>query len=216
LGAQSLKQPAERAAGDRRARRLPPDQRREQIIAAVTRVVAEHGVPEATVSRIAEAAGVSEGTLYVYFDSRTDMLLTALDSIRSEMHGLIEDSAGSDTLDRIRNIGKAHTEMTRANHAGFTYPWFEFIAAGPQVGLRESVAQTHESASQRLKKIIEEGQAKGEIRADIDPGELAWGFYTVVWAENMACLMGLSDYLERGHAARILELILKDALPQPQ
>ena len=56
MGAQSLKQPAERAAGDRRARRLPPDQRREQIIAAVTRVVAEHGVPEATVSRIAEAA----------------------------------------------------------------------------------------------------------------------------------------------------------------
>jgi AcrR family transcriptional regulator len=197
----------------RRARRLPPDQRREQIIAAVIRVVAEYGVPEATVSRIAEAAGVSEGTLYVYFDNRTDMLLTALDSIRSEMHELIDDSVGSDALDRMRNIGKAHTEMTRTNHAGFTYPWFEFIAAGPQVGLRESVAQTHKSASRRLKKIIEEGQANGEIRADIDPDELTWGFYTVVWAENMACLMGLTDYVERGHAARVLDLILKDALP---
>ncbi|MBN1321099.1 MAG: TetR/AcrR family transcriptional regulator [Thermoleophilia bacterium] len=215
MGAQSVRQPAKRAARTRRARRLPPEQRREQIIAAVTKVVVEYGVPEATVSRIAEAAGVSEGTLYVYFDSRADMLLTALDSIRSEMHGLIDDSVGSNALDRIRNIGKAHTEMTRANHAGFTYPWFEFIAAGPQVGLRESVAQTHESASERLKQIIEEGQARGEIRADIDPDQLAWGFYTVVWAENMACLMGLGDYLERGHAARILELILKDALPQP-
>ncbi|NLO28629.1 MAG: TetR/AcrR family transcriptional regulator [Actinobacteria bacterium] len=213
MSTHSVEQPAKRTSDMRRARRLPPDQRREQIIAAVIRVVAEYGVPEATVSRIAEAAGVSEGTLYVYFDNRTDMLLTALDSIRSEMHELIDDSVGSDALDRMRNIGKAHTEMTRTNHAGFTYPWFEFIAAGPQVGLRESVAQTHKSASRRLKKIIEEGQANGEIRADIDPDELTWGFYTVVWAENMACLMGLTDYVERGHAARVLDLILKDALP---
>ena len=215
MSTHSVEQPAKRTSDMRRARRLPPDQRREQIIAAVIRVVAEYGVPEATVSRIAEAAGVSEGTLYVYFDNRTDMLLTALDSIRSEMHVLIDDSVGSDALDRMRNIGKAHTEMTRTNHAGFTYPWFEFIAAGPQIGLRESVAQTHKSASRRLKKIIEEGQANGEIRADIDPDELAWGFYTVVWAENMACLMGLADYVEHGHAARILDLILKDALPFP-
>lgn len=165
-------------------------------------------------SRIAEAAGVSEGTLYVYFPSRTDMLLAALDSIRSEMHQLIDDSVGSDTIDRFRNIGKAHTTMTQANHGGFTYPWFEFIAAGPQVGLRESVAETHKSASERLRKIVEEGQARGEIRNDITPEQLAWGFHTVTWAENMACLMGLSEYTDEGHAARILELILKDALPR--
>ncbi len=176
-------------------------------------MVAEYGVPQATVSRIAEAAGVSEGTLYVYFGSRTDMLLAALDSIRSEMYSLIQGSEGADALDRIRNIGRAHSQMTEGNHAGFTYPWFEFIAAGPQVGLRGPVAETHKSASRQLRKIIEDGQAEGSIRKDIDPEQLAWGFYTVVWAENMACLMGLNEYVDQGHAARILELILKDALP---
>lgn len=214
LVSRSTKQPTKRTSRARRARRLPPDERREQIITAVARVIAEYGVPEATVSRIADAAGVSEGTLYVYFHSRSDMLLAALDYIRSEMHALIDDSVGPDALDRVRSIGKAHSEMTQANHGGFTYPWFEFIASGPQVGLRESVAETHKSASKRLEKIIEEGQARGEIRTDITPEQLAWGFYTVVWAENMACLMGLKEYTDEGHAARILELILKDARPE--
>ena len=61
-----------------RVRRLPPEERRGQIVQAVLDVVAEYGVPEATIARIAKAADVSEGTLYVYFASRKEMLLAAL------------------------------------------------------------------------------------------------------------------------------------------
>jgi AcrR family transcriptional regulator len=75
-------------------RRLPRAKRRVQIIEAVLKVVAEHGVPSATVARIAAAAGVSEGTLYVYFASRDEMLTAALDSIFADMSNLIDSSAG--------------------------------------------------------------------------------------------------------------------------
>ena len=194
-----------------RVRRLPPDERREQIVAAVLDVVAEYGVPEATIARIAKAANVSEGTLYVYFGSRKEMLLAALGSILNEMYRLIDSGKGSDALARLRNIEEIHAkQMTTANGL-LAYPWFEFIAAGPQVGIREAVADTHRNAYQHLKRIIEDGKAKGTIRADADPDRLAWGFYTVLWAENIACMMGMRDYLDQGHSAHILNLILSDA-----
>jgi TetR/AcrR family fatty acid metabolism transcriptional regulator len=198
-------------AGEARVRRLPPEQRREQIVAAVLDVVAEYGVPEATIARIAKAADVSEGTLYVYFSSRKEMLLAALQSILGEMYELIDGSAGSDALARLRSIEANHSKQMSAERGLLAYPWFEFIAAGPQVGIRDAVADTHRHAYAHLKKIIEDGRAKGAIRPDVDPDRLAWGFYTVLWAENIACMMGMREYLDEGHSAHILNLILSDA-----
>jgi TetR/AcrR family fatty acid metabolism transcriptional regulator len=177
----------------------------------VLEVVAEYGVPEATISRIAKAADVSEGTLYVYFDSRKEMLLAALGSILNEMYRLIDAGQGSDALARLRNIEEIHSQDMKAARGLLAYPWFEFIAAGPQVDIRDAVADTHRKACAHLKQIIEEGQATGAIRADADPDRLAWGFYTVLWAENIACMMGMKEYLDDGHAAHILQLILTDA-----
>jgi len=194
-----------------RVHRLPPEERRGQIVEAVLEVVAEYGVPEATIARIAKAADVSEGTLYVYFASRKEMLLAALESILGEMYELIDGTDGPDALSRLRNIEAAHSRQMSAGRGLLAYPWFEFIAAGPQVGLRDAVADTHKNAYQHLKNIIESGKAEGAIRADADSDRLAWGFYTVLWAENIAGMMGLREYLDDGHSAHILNLILADA-----
>jgi TetR/AcrR family transcriptional regulator, fatty acid metabolism regulator protein len=199
-----------------RVRRLPPEERREQIVRAVLDVVAEYGVPEATIARIAKAADVSEGTLYVYFSSRKEMLLAALECILGEMYDLIDSTDGPDALSRLRSIEEAHSEQMRAERGLMAYPWFEFIAAGPQIGIRDAVADTHKAAYLHLRKIIEDGKAKGSIRAGIDGDRLAWGFYTVLWAENIACMMGLREYLEDGHSAHILDLILRDAAAPAQ
>jgi AcrR family transcriptional regulator len=200
-------------AREGRVRRLPPEERREQIVAAVLDVVAEYGVPEATIARIATAAGVSEGTLYVYFGSRKEMLLAALGSILDEMYRLIDGSEGTDAFARLRTIEQTHSQEMSVGRGLLAYPWFEFIAAGPQIGIRDAVADTHRSAYKHLRSIIEDGQAKGTIRADADPDRLAWGFYTVLWAENIACMMGMREYLDQGHAAHVLDLLLSDAAP---
>ena len=192
-------------------RRLPPEERRQQIVRAVLEVVAENGVPGATVSRIAKAAKVSEGTLYVYFQSRDEMLMAALDSIFFEMAGLIDSSHETDALERLRDIGRRHSELMKTERGGFALPWMEFIAAGPQIGLREAVAQTQRRAFARMLSIVEQGLAEGTIRPDLDAERLAWEWYTVVWAENMSCLMGLNEFIEDHHSAYLLDLILADA-----
>jgi len=195
----------------RRPRRLPAAERRKQIVQAVIEVVAEHGVPGATVSRIATAANVSEGTLYVYFESRDEMLMAALDSIFVEMSGLIDSSEETDALERLRDIGRRHSELMKTERGGFALPWVEFIAAGPQVGLREAVAQTQTRAFGKMLAIVEQGQAEGTIRRDLDARRLTWEWYTVVWAENMSCLMGLTEFIDDRHSAYLLDLILENA-----
>jgi AcrR family transcriptional regulator len=194
-----------------RPRTLPPEQRRRQIVDAVLRVVSEHGVPDTTTARIAKAAGVAEGTLYVHFASRDEMLIAALDEIFMQMLGLIDASTTADPLERLREIGRRHTELMRTERAGFAYSWMEFVAAGPQVGLREAIAETQKRAFRALRGIVEEGKAGGSIRGDLDSDRLVWEWLTVMWSENMAILMGLNEILDAGHSAALLDLILDHA-----
>ena len=55
--------------------------RREQIVEAATRVFAEKGFRRATTREVARAAGVSEGTIYNYFEDKDALLLTILDTL---------------------------------------------------------------------------------------------------------------------------------------
>jgi AcrR family transcriptional regulator len=52
--------------------------RRNQILDAATRVFAEKGFHGATIKDIARVAGIADGTLYTYFSSKTDVLLSIL------------------------------------------------------------------------------------------------------------------------------------------
>jgi AcrR family transcriptional regulator len=197
-----------------RRRRLPAEERRRQIVEAVLDVVAEHGISGTTVARIAEAAGVSEGTLYVYFQNREEMLTAALDRIFARMADLIDSSTESDALSRLRDIAERHADVMRTERQQFTSPWIEFIAAGPQAGLREAIAQTQTRAFAKMLSIVQQGQADGTIRSDIDARRITWQWYTAIWAENLSSLMGLNEYIDAGHSAYSVDLMLRDAAAQ--
>ena len=55
--------------------------RREQIVGAATRVFAEKGFRRATTREVARAAGISEGTIYNYFEDKDALLLAILDRL---------------------------------------------------------------------------------------------------------------------------------------
>ena len=198
--------------GRPRRRRLLPEERRRQIVEAVNRVVAEYGVAGATVSRIAATAGVSEGTLYVYFASREEMLTAALGRLFEQMAELIDGTPDGDVADMLHDIARRHSGMMKDRQESFTSPWIEFIAAGNHAGLREAIAQTQTRAFAKMLKIFERGQAEGTIRRDVDARRLTWQWYTVMWAENLSSLMGLNEYIDDGHSAYSLDLMLRDAL----
>jgi AcrR family transcriptional regulator len=188
-------------------RTLPPEERRKQIVDAVLAVVAEHGVRGASTARLAEAAGVSQGTLYLYFSSRQEMFAAAIDEIFAEMERLFEDCNEGNPIDCLRKEAKHHTELMKTGRS-FVNAWVEFIAAGTQEGLRAEVARTQQRAFEMIKAYVEKGKAQGAIRTDCDSDRFVWQWQTVMWGENMSVLMDLPAFMDEGHSAALTELLV--------
>jgi AcrR family transcriptional regulator len=79
------------------------DQRREEIALVACEVVATHGFDQATVARIARAAGYTTGMVAHYYDSKQDIILAALRLIlkRIEQRLTRERDAGETTLSDV-------------------------------------------------------------------------------------------------------------------
>ncbi len=76
------------------------DFRTDQILEAARRVIGEVGFTEASIDRIAEAAGVARSTLYVYFDGKEDLLNQCIAQLRQglgeRVRQAVEDAAGTE------------------------------------------------------------------------------------------------------------------------
>jgi AcrR family transcriptional regulator len=77
------------------ARRLPREQRREQILAAATRAFAKGGYAATGLDDVAEAAGVTHVILYRHFTSKNELYRAVLDRARDHL----SDTVGSGDYD---------------------------------------------------------------------------------------------------------------------
>lgn len=64
-----------------KAKQVLTEERRTQILEAAAQVFSDHGYHGATIRQIAERAGLAEGTIYLYFSSKRDLLLTAWEHV---------------------------------------------------------------------------------------------------------------------------------------
>lgn len=87
----------------------PPDKRRRILDAAVV-VFAEHGFYNAKVSQIAKEAGVADGTIYLYFKNKEDILIQvfidAMDEILRRQEVAL--SGLEDPAEKLRTFVKTH------------------------------------------------------------------------------------------------------------
>jgi AcrR family transcriptional regulator len=60
------------------------ERRREELLAAATRIFAKKGYRAASVSDVIKAAGVARGTFYLYFRSKQDILFAVIDDLREQ------------------------------------------------------------------------------------------------------------------------------------
>lgn len=98
--------------------RLDPSVRRELILDAAERVLADRVPSEVTFEEIADAAGVSRGLVYNYFGDRTALMVAittrALTDLDAEIDRAFE--AGSDTRSQVIALGRAYRRHA-ASHA---------------------------------------------------------------------------------------------------
>lgn len=90
------------------------DARRSQILEAATRVFASKGFHAATIRDIAREAGIADGTIYIYFKSKPDLLLGILHQLNesnSRQADLAQSLEGDVRSFFVRYVGHRLTVM---------------------------------------------------------------------------------------------------------
>jgi AcrR family transcriptional regulator len=199
----------------KRARRMTAAERRHQIVEVTMDLVARNGVQATTTARIAAAAGISEATLYRHFDSRKEMLLAAMDLVYERVFKVIHSAESENAFERLRGIGRYHSGIIADDAEGFVYPLFEFVAAPPENGLRDSLGDRQRRVFDSLSAILEEGKTQKLVRPNVDTAQIAWELVAAYWAQDVSYLMGLSEYVNVTRGEQMLERILASIAVAP-
>lgn len=143
--------------------------KRDAIMRAATQVFARRGFFNAQVADIARAAGVAAGTVYLYFRSKDDLLVSLFERTMREAiaEGRAALAGASDPRERLRRIARLHLERLGRDRD---------LAVVFQVELRQSTKFMERFSSSYLREYlglireaVEAGQAAGLFRRDVNP-----------------------------------------------
>jgi TetR/AcrR family fatty acid metabolism transcriptional regulator len=139
----------------------------QQIIDAAIRVFARAGYYNSRVSDIAREAGIASGTIYLYFKTKDEILVTLFREKMAEWVEFVrgEIAAEPDPLAKLRRLVALHFSVLESNPD---------LAEVVQVELRQGHkffrgASAHEVSSYfaLIGGVLEEGVASGQIRPDV-------------------------------------------------
>jgi AcrR family transcriptional regulator len=193
---------------DGERRRLPSGARRSQIVEATLRLVAELGLAGASMSRIAEAVGISNAALYRHFASREDILIAAHDLLVQRVFAWLRSSNAPRVTDRLRDMGGSHAQIFSKDIEGFNAPMFQFISWLPKDRVRAHVVRRRVEMLQWYADLIEEGKAQGCIRTDIETDLTVAELFAWIWWEDLSYLEGLDTEMTLKGSANMFDRLL--------
>ncbi len=150
--------------------RLKAPDKHQRILDAAIKVFAEKGFFQAKVSEIAREARVADGTVYLYFKSKDDILISIFEVKMREAIARFRDVAlrEKDARSSLLSLIRMHLAEFQSN---------PHMAAVFQVELRQSQRFMREYAKSELKEyldligeIVLRGQKEGVFRTDIPVG----------------------------------------------
>ncbi|HZI46522.1 MAG TPA: TetR/AcrR family transcriptional regulator [Pyrinomonadaceae bacterium] len=141
--------------------------KRSAILRAATRVFARNGYFNAKVADIARAADVADGTVYLYFKSKEEILHSIFDQNIADAidaaRRLIQNVR--DPREKLRRIAALHLERLGADRDLAIV--FQVELRGSTKFMREFSAAGFAEYLTLLREIFEEGQAAGVFREEL-------------------------------------------------
>jgi TetR/AcrR family transcriptional regulator, fatty acid metabolism regulator protein len=159
------------------ARERPPaaEEKRRVILDAAVRVFARRGFHTSRVGDIAEEAGVAHGLLYHYFASKDEVLQTVFRENWAELLERFEAVAGSDEPadEKLLGIVKILLRTWRNDPALVTVMVREVARSRHLATQVEDIGK----AFAVIQQVIEQGQAEGVFRPELDARLASWVVY---------------------------------------
>lgn len=182
--------------------------KREAILKAATQVFARRGYFQSQVADVARAAGVAAGTVYLYFRSKDDLLVTIFE--RTMRDTLAEGTAAmagvTDSRERLRRIARLHLDRMGRDRD---------LAVVFQVELRQSTKFMERFSATYLREYlglirdtIAEGQASGVFRRGVNPTIAAKALFGALDEMATNWILSRRRYSLAAQADEVVDLFL--------
>jgi TetR/AcrR family transcriptional regulator, fatty acid metabolism regulator protein len=193
----------------------PPEGKRERILEAAIKVFAAEGFYNAKVSQIAHEAGVADGTIYLYFKSKDDLLINLFEDRMERVNANLREAIDTESTAtaRLKRIVKLHLQLVEQNRD---------MAEVISVELRQSSKFIREYSNPKFAEFLRtiagavvEGQRTGELRTGIDPYVFARALFGALDEIALAWLVkhpGSKASIELPRAAEMLGDLFIDGL----
>ena len=187
--------------------------KRQRILEAATHVFARKGYFAARVSDIAKKAGVADGTIYLYFRNKEDILVRLFDQVMSEH---VEEAREAVRVlpsapERLLAVAERHLAVLGENRD---------LAAVFQVELRHSTRFMERFTASWLRdyfalldEVLEGGQRDGSLRTDVNRKLAAKVLFGALDETVTSWLLSEKRYSLTDSAAPGVDLFLRGAAP---
>jgi TetR/AcrR family fatty acid metabolism transcriptional regulator len=204
---------AQKPNGASSKRRRASD-KRDRILKAAVKVFAKNGFHATRVSEVAKAAGVADGTIYLYFKSKEELLVSLFeDRVEKLLVFMKEELPKQRTAQgRLRALVEMQLGLLEGERE---------LAEVVTVILRQSTRLMKEFAAPRflayleaIAKIIADGQEAGEFRTDVSPSIAARAIFGALDGVTLTWALGRAEQGALARAATQLgDLLLHGLAP---
>ncbi|WGY00450.1 TetR/AcrR family transcriptional regulator [Nocardioides sp. QY071] len=178
---------------------------RQRIVESTARIIGERGYAEASVARIVDDVGISQGTFYRYFETRQDLFDIVLPTYAERMLTFIQEhvDAESTGIEREMQRMKAFLDFV-ADH-----PWFARIVDEANVqapaGNDAYFDRVVNGYVRTLQRAVDRGEIVGYDPEDLEGIALALlaarSYYAKVYLSSMGHVGKSRDAVLKGYRA---------------
>ncbi|WP_088225327.1 TetR/AcrR family transcriptional regulator [Desulfosporosinus sp. FKB] len=141
----------------------PREEKYQAILDAATEAFAEYGFFNSQISKIAKLAGVADGTIYLYFKNKEDILISLfterMGQFINEICQEIEECRSA--KERLLRIIKTHLRYMQENRSLAMFAQIELRQSNPKI--REAISGPLREYFQRIEQVLTEGVNNGEF-----------------------------------------------------
>jgi len=186
----------------------PGSDKFHRILDAAVDVIAENGFFQSPVSKIAERAGVADGTVYLYFKNKDDVLRAAIDRMMERFYAGVEEEFKrvTDPAGQLEAIGRLHLESVMVNRS---------MAIVMQTEVRQSARFIGEFSHKHLaryiqmvREVVRRGQEQGVFRKDLSAGVVAQCWFGAIDEMLTTAVFTGRQYDAKTTTAQVLDVLL--------
>ncbi|MBN9329012.1 MAG: TetR family transcriptional regulator [Comamonas sp. SCN 67-35] len=198
------------------SKHLPADERRAATVEAVVALAAQTNPSDISTTAIAKHMGVTQGALFKHFPTKESIIEAVMGWVADRLLARIDAATrkAATPLAALEAVFMTHVEFVTI-HPGVPRMLFGELQRAEMNGPKRLVQALIARYSERVRALLAQGKAAGEIRANMDEGSAALLFVGMVQGLVMQSLLA-GDVRQMSDQAAGVFALFRDALTGAQ